>query len=208
MATPKVSRPVIAGSRFTRLVVVEFSHRTKARKFYWKCRCDCGRTTIVRSEQLRSGHTRSCGCLGRDKVIERSTKHGHCVGQTKTPEYQAWSKAIDRCRNPRTTGFENYGGRGIAVCSRWLNSFEDFLADMGPRPRRHSLDRINNDGDYEPANCRWATRKVQANNTRRNRPPLCSIPLCDGHHVARGMCGMHYRRWRLGKPLIDDFATP
>ncbi|HEY1814872.1 MAG TPA: hypothetical protein VGG74_21140 [Kofleriaceae bacterium] len=121
--------------------------------------------------------TRSCGCLKRDadaRWIESNTKHGDAPHDgERSPEYSAWAAAIQRCTNPENQSFKNYGARGISVCARWLGNrgFTNFLADMGRRPSsKHSIDRINNDGNYEPSNCRWATAKQQARNKRHRRP--------------------------------------
>src|SRR5439155_5458667 len=130
---------------------------------YRRClvRCDCGRQRPVRLHDLRTGASRSCGRHHR-------WIHGHGIDSHKSPEYRSWTSMLARCRNPRSTGYKYYGGRGITVCTRWLR-FENFLADMGPRPRpsrRYTLDRIGCDGNYEPGNCRWATWRQQVE-TRR-----------------------------------------
>ena len=131
----------------------------------WHCTCDCGNELVVRASSLRCGNTCSCGCLQRDRSAAAALIHGG-VG---TPTYAVWSKIIERCYNPRTHLYSFYGGRGIRMSHRWRESYAAFRSDMGERPSSaHSIDRINNDGDYEVGNCRWATRAQQARNTSRN----------------------------------------
>lgn len=126
------------------------------------CLCDCGTFRLVQPSKLRTGQTLSCGCYGAQRASEAHRTHG----LTNTPEYRSWASMKSRCLNPRDPFFERYGGRGITICDRWCDSFEAFLADMGPRPsRRYTLERMENDGRYEPRNCRWATPKEQASNT-------------------------------------------
>lgn len=150
--------------RLTLLTCLELKHTT------WKCRCDCGNEVKVWASQLASGGTKSCGCLKKDRDIlwGKKDKNRQTHGMHGTPEYGAWTGMKQRCYNPKNKYYKDYGGRNIKVCKRWLNSFENFYTDMGPRPdNQHSLDRINNDGNYKPNNCRWADWFVQANNRRK-----------------------------------------
>ena len=140
----------------------------------WVAQCDCGGAKTVVEEDLHAGSTRSCGCLKKQRLaehIQRCTKHGFARKNKKRSEYRVWRKMIERCEDARNKDFADYGGRGIAVCRRWRDSFELFYADMGPRPSaQHSIDRFpNNDGNYEPGNCRWATLREQGRNKRNNR---------------------------------------
>ena len=129
------------------------------------CVCElCGKKVFVEKRNLISGNSKTCGCTRRSAMTKSVTKHG----LSKSPESTAWRKTKDKCFNNKNPDFKYYGGRGRVMCERWRNYFENFFADMGPRPsQKHSIDRINNDGNYEPGNCRWATRKIQSMNTRR-----------------------------------------
>lgn len=149
----------LTDQRFGRLVVKEEAGVNKQRYYMWKCQCDCGNFTIVNGSDLRDGHTKSCGCL----AIEKATKHG----LAKMRAYSSWQDMIRRCNNPNATGYGNYGGRGIMVCDRWLK-LENFIEDMGERPKRLTIERIDNNGNYEPGNCCWASYTDQLRNQRAN----------------------------------------
>ena len=155
----------LTGKRFGELTVCYESSERTGNAVVWTCKCDCGNITNVLAGNLVRGNTSSCGHLRVTRGIERKTTHG----LTGTPEYMTWGSMLKRCTNPNDRGYHNYGGRGISVCDRWLSSFENFYADMGPRPSDlHSIDRRDNNGNYEPSNCYWATKDEQLNNKRTN----------------------------------------
>lgn len=176
----------LSGTKYGRLVADKLSVR--GGRTYWWCTCECGTRKLVRSDSLRSGAVVSCGCYHRERAAEfcrvRRTTHGASSsgpGGGKTPEYGAWSNALYRCRDRTNKYFPDYGARGISVCSRW-DSFENFLVDMGERPSpAHSLDRINNHGNYEPGNCRWATQDIQHANRRRLRDYVAELTAKDAY---------------------------
>lgn len=136
----------------------------------WVCRCACGTERLVRSNSLRGGISISCGCSRMDDIAVHGHTRGATHGRGPTAEYTTWINLIGRCEDKKRKQYKDYGGRGIKVCKRWRKSFQAFIDDMGPRPSRfHSIDRINNDGNYEPSNCRWETRAQQGKNQRTNK---------------------------------------
>ena len=165
----------ITGHRFGRLVAIRHT-LTDSKALTWLCRCDCGKEAKIPTAQLRCGQTRSCGCLKRDCARacmaridhRRHGDGGKIVGKTRTREYTTWGAMIQRCHNSNNRHYKNYGGRGISVCEKWRKSYPAFLADVGRKPHPAlTIDRYpNNDGNYEPGNVRWATRKEQTENRR------------------------------------------
>ncbi len=180
----------VTGKRFGKLLAVKFTSGTAASRGYWLCKCDCGTQKKITGGNLRSGRVKSCGCLNSEVSSLRYQTVNLSHGKTGTPEFSAWLMMKSRCSNANNHAYHHYGGRGITVCDRWAK-FEAFLDDMGPRPTpAHSIDRINNDGSYEPGNCRWATRKEQANNRRTNRTlSMFGTSLTVSEWIDTGICG-------------------
>lgn len=150
--------------KYNKLTFIETAGVNKDNRTLWKCLCDCGNEKVALGSQIKSGGTKSCGCLKRAGNVKT---HGHRPRGKVTPTYAAWCNMRRRCRAVNEAAYVNYGGRGIDYCPRW-DKFEAFLSDMGERKEGLSLDRIDNDGNYEPGNCRWATRKEQSLNKRSN----------------------------------------
>ena len=162
----------LTGQRFGKLTVIKRSENKEYQNcrqthVQFLCQCDCGNKVVVTSNNLRTGHTQSCGCEKIQLVVNRSKKHG----MTNTRLYGVWNTMRQRCLNPNNHKYKNYGGRGIKVCDEWLHdfmAFYDWSMDNGYKPGL-TIDRINNDGNYEPNNCRWTTMKVQNNNRRKRK---------------------------------------
>lgn len=173
--------------RFGRLTVLRRSPTPRGEtRAFWVCKCDCGGESIVSGRYLRTGITRSCGCLVKETIAAmgadpkliakraaKVTRHGHKRRGMSSPEYKTWLGMKRRCHDEGYKDYVNWGGRGILVCDRWNSSFENFLADMGRRPSNlHQIDRIDPNGNYEPSNCRWVTPSTQGAENRRNIHPV------------------------------------
>ncbi len=173
---------VAAGMIFGRWTVL----RKSTRRGYWECSCSCGSPPKeIHGGNLRDGKTNSCGCY-LSEVNSKARKHGDSHRKRMTSEYICWASMLTRCYNAKRKDFHRYGGRGITVCDRWRNSFENFLEDMGRKPTpKHTLDRHpDNNGNYEKSNCRWATMKEQCNNTRRSRAITIGEKTLPAHELA------------------------
>ena len=192
----------LKGQTFGRLTVLSFTEVNKNHKAVWLCRCSCGTEAQILSGSLVNGATESCGC----KALDVRTTHG----QTYTPEYRVWKGIKMRCYYKKARYYPIYGGRGIKVCKRWLNSFENFISDMGQRPsEKHTIERLNNDGDYTPGNCVWGTTKQQDRNKRCNvkiKTPWGILTLVEAAEKADLPVHMLYSRrfrgWPASKLLL------
>ena len=154
----------LAGQQIGWLLVDRISHRSSNRSIYWRCVCKCQKIVTVRTSALIAGKAQSCGCYKKEVL----KTHGHTINGKVTPEYTVWANMIQRCYNPMHEHWKHYGARGIKVCQRWRR-FENFYEDMGKRPANLTLERKRNNEGYSKDNCKWATRKEQANNQRRSR---------------------------------------
>lgn len=156
----------VTGKEFGRLTAIKLSHRDHNRQAVWECVCRCGEVKEVLLQNLTSGSTKSCGCLNHERRAEvmRGNKRALVHGLSGHPLYNVWATMKQRCQNPKAANYKNYGGKGIEVCGRWEESFENFLEDMGERPEGTSLDRRDNSQGYSPENCRWATASQQSLN--------------------------------------------
>lgn len=159
----------MSATKFGRLTVLgEAPHRSADGRVVWQLRCDCGTEFERTAKVVKNGNTKSCGCLAREMTAARNRANA-LHGMSNTSTFTVWTNMKDRCLNPNHKSFNRYGGRGITICQRWLDSFQNFLDDMGTMPIGMSLDRKDVNGNYEPSNCRWATSEEQANNKANNR---------------------------------------
>lgn len=205
----------LTGRSYGRLVVlgpVMVKKYPRVTVIIWRCRCVCGSVTDRSAANLRSGNSRSCGCSKSEFIREAITKHGHTTRRVRSPEYRAWSKMIARCYNPNDGRYVDYGARGIKVCAEWRESFELFLQSIGARPGpSYSVDRIDNNGNYERGNVRWATKTEQSRN-RRNIITLDvfgrQVRLADAAEEFGIPRDVVYERLAKGWDACDALLTP
>lgn len=205
----------ISGMRFGRLIALEpIGTAPHGKPLDWLCKCDCGHITVINGSRLRNGSTKSCGCLQRElsseRMRKRSTKHGDCISRL----YSIWSCMKNRCLCENNTHFDDYGGRGITVCDKWKDNFEVFKSWAISHGYMDSLtlDRIDNDGNYEPKNCRWVTRKEQAQNRRTTHmvefkgevKPLSEWEVITGISAST----LRQRLYKAGWSVEDAFSKP
>lgn len=204
----------LRGKMFGRWEVVGDPVKGTANALWWLCRCVCGVERRVKGQSLRDGVSVSCGCYQREGAAKQAIRIGKANrthGMTNSSEWNAWARMKQRCYDPKTPGFERYGGRGVKMCERWQN-FENFFADMGEKPTpEHSIDRIDNDGDYEPSNCRWATCQQQQRNRRDNivvthdGKTQCVSAWAEEYGICHHVLGMRLRR---GWDMIRALSQP
>lgn len=216
----KLSENDIINQRFGRLTLIRITStqqriiKQKKDGFIYKvlCKCDCGNIKDIRYADIKSGHTKSCGCLAKETSSNRSYKHGHTANKQESRTWTTWRGMIDRCYTKSSTSYKKYGAKGILVCDRW-RSFINFLEDMGERPAGKTLDRINGNEGYSPENCRWATAMEQSNNQKSN---VKLIIDCREMNVSQAMryygvytkSGVYYSRIERGWPVDKVFSVP
>lgn len=203
----------LVGQRFGRLMVLYDTGERRNREVVWHCQCDCGNELDIRSKSLVSAHTTSCGCYRRQRVAEVNTVHGMTRGKKFHPIYQAWCDMLQRCENPNVKCFRNYGLRGIKVCDEWHKfiPFCDWALASGWQ-KKLQLDRINNNGNYEPGNCRWVTPQENSRNRRSNRmitfagKTQCLVAWADETGIE--YCALWVRinryRWPIERALTES----
>jgi hypothetical protein len=196
----------LTGQRFGRLTVLRF-HKIDNRRTMWWCRCACGQHKSADAHSLKRGSTKSCGCFHRDSIRARATIHG----RSGSREYSAWENAKARCFNPHCKDFKHYGGRGITMNRAWADDFSQFYRDLGACPPKLTLERIDNEGNYEKGNCRWATMADQRVNYRDNRfLTFRGERLTIAHWADRLGLGRDMIYWRLnhGWTVEKALTTP
>lgn len=188
----------ISGMRFGRLTASRCVGKNKFRALLWECRCECGGVVSLPASALTSGNTKSCGCLHVEQIRALGKSMAVCDAPG-LPETGVWKSMIRRCCNPNDRGYHNYGGRGISVCESWKRSCRQFISDVGPRPSPlHQIDRINNDGNYEPGNCRWVLPRQQQQNRRSTRHiSYCGVTKCIAEWARELGIGETTIAWRL-----------
>lgn len=199
----------LTDQRFGLLVAKHRNGKNNNGRVLWRCLCDCGNIADVHVSNLRTGETKSCGCLSH---LGNRLTHGHRKGKKNSLTYSSWCSMKKRCYDKTGEHYEYYGGRGIVVCDRWVNSFENFLEDMGERPKGLTLERNNNDGNYEPTNCKWATKEEQARNKRNNKFYTFQGVTATLSEWARrlgvGRSTLHHRKVTYGWSIEKTLTTP
>lgn len=197
----------LTGQKFGRLTALERIGVSASGNAIWLCRCNCGSDVSIPSNNLKNGHTKSCGCLQKEELITRLTQHGHSKKGKVSKTYHAWQDMLGRCTNLKNPGYHNYGGRGITICKRWFK-FENFLKNMGEVPEGHQIDRIDNNGNYCKSNCQWVTSKINNRNRRNNHlitydgKTQCMIEWAEKFNIHIGTLWSRLSRgWSIEKAL-------
>lgn len=198
----------LIGQKFGRLTPIKYMSKDKWSHNLWLCRCDCEKEAVVIENNLKNGNTKSCGCLNKEMVMERSTTHGHSSGGKLSKTYISWENMKARCNNPKDRAYKDYGGRDIMVCERW-KSFENFFEDVGEIPEGLTLDRIDNNKGYYPDNWKFSTMKEQTRNKRSNimvpynGDELCLTDYCKIKNLNYKTINMRINRgWSIEKALM------